>query len=276
MLALCLALVWHAPAACPDLRSRIEDRLGRADFDVPLTVDVVEQDGHFIATLDDTRTLVADTCDELVDAVALIAARLARELPPAASAAAPPPISIEAPPVSAPTIWAFSARASAIAGAGVVPGAGFGAELAVALHRRAWFGELAVTHWLPGAIDVMPAEQVEVGVDAAGVRAGGRWRWARAWLAFETGTIRGKTIELQAPGDAVTLADTQGAARWFAAGAGAGIEWHLRSWLRIVGSVEAMAGFERARFVLANDALVYTPPPMSARASLGLELVTDR
>src|SRR5438874_218051 len=88
-----LGIAWDAPASCPDrasMRTRIERRLGRSLDDVVLGigVDIRARGGRFVATIDlravtvanDVRTLTSARCDELEDAIAVVVARIAREI----------------------------------------------------------------------------------------------------------------------------------------------------------------------------------------------------
>lgn len=100
------ALVWQAPATCPDageVRARIERRLGmpidRAVHGIEVAIEPEAGDGsggtarRFVARIDlrgvtvanEVRVLTSGRCDELTDAVAVVIARLAAELrqPPA-------------------------------------------------------------------------------------------------------------------------------------------------------------------------------------------------
>jgi hypothetical protein len=60
--------------------------------------------------------------------------------------------------------------------------------------------------------------------------------------------------------------------RWIAAGAGFGIAWQMRPWIRLFGANETMLAIERARFSNGEGIVIYAPNPMSFRTICGLEL----
>lgn len=289
-------LGWRAPKGCPDARSmraRVEKRLDRSldDVTVGVEVNVEKQNGGYTATIDlravtvanDVRTLKSKRCGELADAVAVIVARVASdaiaqkqtaiiEMDPeparevehddervdVITPAAPPP----------PRPWTIGARISGVSGIGIIPQVGIGGELAVTLRVHDTLAEVAATRWATSVAqfhDGAPAK-VAVELDAASARYG--WRPIhmplRAWLAVETGSMRGTGIVL--PNQQLE------SGRWLAAGAGFGIAWQMRPWIRLIGATETMVAIERVRFSMGDGIVVYAPSPMSFRTICGLEV----
>lgn len=291
-------LGWRAPKGCPDARSmraRVEKRLERSldDVGVGVEVDVEVHKGRYTATIDlrgvtvanDVRTLTSTRCGELADAVAVIVARVAGdaiaqkqtaiiETDPSAepvddSPRAEPHVDT-LPPIAAPVprTWTLGARLSGVSGIGVIPKVGLGGELAVTLRVHDTLAEAAVTRWATSVAqfhDGAPAK-VAVELDAAAARYG--WRPARmplrAWLSVETGSMRGTGVAL--PSQQLE------SGRWLAAGAGFGVAWQMRPWIRLVGATETMVAIERVRFSMGDGIAVYAPSPMSFRTICGLEV----
>jgi hypothetical protein len=278
--------VWAAPAACPDaaeVRARIERRLGApAAGSVPaIEVEIAVEAGAFVAHIDtrgitlanQVRTLTSARCDELADAVAVVAARLATEVAAREAEIARRATSTAIPAAAAPArrepgLWGGGARAVAVSGVGVLPGVGLAGELALYLRRDSYFAEIAGTRWArnakylqngaPGAVDVS--------LLTAALRAG--WSpprmYIRAWAVGEVGPMTGSGISLNDP--------RIGTGRWTAAGAGFGVAWPMFDRARLVGAVEFLAAFQQIHFVLSDGTDVYHPAFGVARCSLGLEI----
>jgi hypothetical protein len=275
-----LGMSWQAPAACPDaaaLRTRIEQRLGRALDEMPIKIDVAQLGTRYVAQVDlgdDVRTLASARCDDLADAVAVIVARAATEhhhaAPTRLAMRDPEPevtvhAALEEPH---PRPWTIGARISGVSGIGVIPEVGLGAELAITLRRHSTMAEVAATRWALSEAQLHAGApgHVDVGLDVTAMRIG--WRSEdkplRGWASVEVGTMYG---------DGVALANAQvGEGRWVAAGAGFGVAWPMTKWLRLVGSTEVMLAIDRVRFSLSDGQVVYAPAPMSARATCGIEV----
>lgn len=279
-------LTWQAPASCPDehaLRRRVERRLERSldDVKVGVDVDVEHRAGRYTARVDvedDVRTITSKKCGELADAVAVIVARVASNALAARQAktvatiempddhvhvdALPEP---DKPPP--PRVWTLGARFSGVSGIGVIPKVGLGAEMALTLRRHRMLGELAATRWLTSAAQFhngAPAK-VDVNLDTVALR----WGWRpfevplRAWLAVETGKMSGTSLK---------TSDQLENGRWLAAGAGFGIAWQIKPWVRLLGTTEAMVALERVAFTMGDGIVVYAPAPTSVRTTVGLEV----
>jgi hypothetical protein len=290
-------LGWRAPKGCPDARSiraRVEKRLDRSldDVSVGVEVDVEKHHGSYTATIDlraitvanDVRTLTSKRCGELADAVAVIVARVASDaiaqkqtaiidMDPAAGPSnereEPARVDVLVPTTPPPPRpWTLGARVSGVSGIGVIPKVGLGGELAVTLRVHDTLAEVAATRWATSVAqfhDGAPAK-VAVELDAASARYG--WRPTamplRAWLSVETGAMRGT--------GAVLPNQQLESGRWLAAGAGFGIAWQMRPWIRLVGATETMVAVERVRFSMGDGIVVYAPSPMSFRTMCGLEV----
>lgn len=294
-----LGLAWEAPPSCPDrasMRARIEQRLGRSLDDVALgiDVDVKPQGGRYVARIDlgavtvanDVRVLTSARCDELADAVAVIVARVAREVADARQiasarrvverrvalhdAGADEPVAsahaaFAAPP---PRRWSVGARLSAVSGIGVLPEVGLGAEISGYVRHDAAMFELGETKWLGTTERSRYGEpaQIDVGFQVTAARFG--WRPEglplRAWADVEVGNMNG---------NGASLATAQlGSGRWVAAGSGFGVGWQMTKWIRLVGTTEIDIAFERVAFKLDDGLVIYQPAPASARTSVGLEV----
>ena len=269
---------WTAPASCPSVSSieaRVEQRLGRAlDPELAIAVAVTLRDGHYVANLTlgtDVRSLTSDRCDELSDAIAIIVARVADER------RVTPPIRIAVIEAAASTVeplvvhrdldqpverhpWSLGVRLSGVSGIGIVPEVGLGAEVAVSARHDKLLAEIGATKWLASGADHTNSH-VDVGLGVMALRLGWKPRPAlRGWLSAEVGAMDG------------TGTDAPTSQRWVAAGAGFGVEWPLLPWLRVVGATEILLAIERVKFEQANGGVIYAPSPMSARATLGIEV----
>jgi len=282
-----VGFLWDAPAACPSVSSieaRVEQRLGRAlDPALEIQIAVWQHDGHFIAKLtlgSDVRSLTSDRCDALADAIAIIVSRVAEErgavprvaqteVAVAAAAAVVPRVKPEAvhrdlavPAVSHP--WSLGVRLSGVSGIGIVPEVGLGAEVAISARHNSTLAEIAATKWLASGAD-RTNSHVDVGLGVTAARVG--WRPEelplRAWVEGEVGSMDGSGTNLSA---------TDQGGRWFAAGAGFGVGWPMTPWLRLVGSTEALIAIERVKFTESSGAVIYAPSPISARATVGIEV----
>jgi hypothetical protein len=274
---------WKAPAACPDAeaaKARVEQRLGEPidHFVVGISVAIDHDRDGYTAHVG-SRTLTSATCDDLTDAVAVVVARIATEAPkvPIQVAALDPDrdparITLELPttlaPRATPAHWGLGGRISFLSGVGSVPVVGYGGELAASVRRNRMFAELAGEMWssTSGAISQVAPAGVDVHLRNATLRTG----WSavqplRAWLAVDAGELRG--------GGNGLINSHVGAGPWFAIGAGFGVTWAYRPWIRLVGSLEALATLDRnVRFVLGDGFVLYQPAPLTVRCSFGLEL----
>jgi hypothetical protein len=276
-------LAWHAPAACPDetaMRAAIEQHLDAPpeSIELAVSIDVVVAPGGFVAhvtTGDETRELNAATCAELADAVAVIAARTATQLPVAqppppkpaiATVAVPRPLvtAVVAPPVTE-VPWNAGVRVAALAGSGFSPEPGMAGELAAWASYRRFSGELAAEHWWATTAAFGSTTGVEVGLTSLALRVG----WApvdhvRTWLVGEVGSQYGMGVGFDGA--------SSGAGRRLAAGGGVGVSWPLAPHIAAVAAGEIEGTLERTSFALGMGATVYEAPRLAERLRLGLEL----
>ncbi|MEP6864896.1 MAG: hypothetical protein ABJE66_30030 [Deltaproteobacteria bacterium] len=280
--------MWDAPAECPSvssIESRVEQRLGRAlDPALEIHIAVTQRDGHFVAKLwlgATERSLTSDRCDALADAIAIIVSRVAEEhnavprvataeVAAEAAAAIVPRVEtvqvhrdLAEPAITHP--WSLGVRLSGVSGIGIVPEVGLGAEVAISARHNSMLAELAATKWLASGAD-RSTSHVDVGLGVTAARVG--WRPEvlplRAWVEAEVGSMDGTGTNLS------TSQPNSG--RWFAAGAGFGVGWPMTPWLRLVGSTEALIAIERVQFIEGSGEVVYAPSPVSARATVGIEV----
>lgn len=274
--------VWTVPASCPDIddvRARIERRLG-APLDLyGIEVAIEADEAGFVAHVDtravtvanQIRTLTSAHCDALVDAVAVVVARLASEWQrderrqvrddeeAIASIAKPLPATAR------PEVWGGGVRVLAVSGVGVVPQVGVGGEVAAYVRRGEMFTELAVARWADDSDYV--ADRTEgraVSLELVGLRMG----WSpsrmplRAWLGAEVGTLTGSKVGLSAPyGEP-----------WAALTTGFGVAWPMSEHARLVGTFEIAAVLARGWVGAADTGEIFRPSVWTARCAIGLEL----
>ena len=275
-----VGFAWNAPATCPSISSveaRVEQRLGRAlDPAMKIEIGITQADGHYVAQLtlgNEARSLTSDRCDELADAIAIVIARVADEQRPApvrvAIVAPPtPPVILVHREIAEPTDrhpWSLGVRLSGVSGIGIVPEVGLGAEIAISARYNSALAELAEAKWLASGAD-RSTSHVDVGLGVTAARIGWRpeHRPLRAWLSAEVGSMDGTGTNLSA--------SQPNSGRWFAAGGGFGVGWPMTPWLRLVGSTEVLLAVERVRFEQSDGVVLYAPSPVSARATVGIEV----
>lgn len=284
-------LSWQAPASCPaaqDVEARIEQRLGVPldELDHAIAATVTRDGEVLVAHVDlvapgdrEARTLAAPSCDELVDAIAVIVTRLARvharpavavidpELPPPLHLVAPPPPLPPPPPRASPR-WSLGAHLAALAGVGMLPSAGYGGEIAAHVARGPAIAELAYARWArssgPSSAQVLGGVAVDFAATTAriGYRLGALPVAARA--ETELGWMRGTGLG--------SLGHQTGRVTWLAAGAGLAADWRATRWLRLIAAADAFVAIDRPRFELQNGAPVYEAGQLSARVSMGIEV----
>jgi hypothetical protein len=282
------ALVWQAPADCPDAREvrvRIERRLGmpieRAVHGIEVAIEPEAGDlggaaRRFVARIDlrgltvanEVRVLTSARCDELTDAVAVVIARLAaeRRQPPAEDRAVR--LAVQPPVTVAPREWGGGVRTLGLSGVGAQPRVGLGGELAGYVRHESVVAEVALARWLPSSRFLHPGApgRVDIRLDVTALRLG----WGpealplRGWIAGELGSVEAQGVGLND--------DHVGAARWVGVGAGVGVAWPMAPLVRLVGVVEAVVPVQRPRFMLVDGTEVYRPEPATARCGLGLEV----
>lgn len=222
---------------------------------------------------------------KLIVAASLVAAHAAAAQPgaepdpvaPIEDDAPPPPppphVRVVRDPQATTEHWGGGVRLTGLSGIGTLPGRALGGEVALNLRHDEYFGELALSRWKPEETHyVIDGNQpTELGLDVWTVRAG----WAsmamplRGWLLAEVGEVGGAR---DMPGVVARMItqSTPTDRQWRAVGAGFGVAWHMTSQARLVGSLELAVPIDRSPIMLDQGA--YTPDPVTARYSLGLEV----
>ncbi len=302
------AFGWRAPTSCPradEVRARVERRLGGPidgvvhGIEIEITRDgtgyVAQIDARALTVANDVRTLRSAKCAELADAIAVIVARLATEARKTEPARTPTtePQMLDAAPTAVSVVegagpdeerevqivrilpvpvphrrWGGGVRALALSGIGALPRINIGGELAGYVRRDDYFGELALSRWVPQSARLDPGApaRVDVSLDVVALRGG----WGpghlpiRAWLLTEIGRMQGEGLAVLEP--------RVGTSRWIAVGGGFGVAWPMAPRVRLVGTFEVAVPLQRTTFMLQNGADLYEPAAVAARCALGLEL----
>lgn len=294
---------WHAPAECPD-DAAVEARVGELLGATPTaseraTADVVgDHEGWtvelstFIDGAKQTRSLRADDCVVLAEAVAVVVAVALDPVAVAtneASAEGPrvPEPAIESPASAAPVVdrakpvphsasaaprrrtWSFGVRVEGGYGIGTAPGGTGLAGLALfAQTGRArieiegrWYGPREILEDGAGA-------RTQLGTAAAlgCLELGRAVVTAPLCLGFEAGALRARGVELPAP-QTVHFPWAAPVAR---AALAARVHARVRMWLALEGAVLVV----RPQLQQGFDApeVLWTAPPVAARVMLGVEV----
>jgi hypothetical protein len=260
-------LSWRAPPECPDatvVRSRIEAQLGRplderelADIRIaiePRTGTLVAQI-HLHPDDAEARELVAPSCDELVDAIALVVATAEAAYVPVEPRAPPPasPVASE-PSRRVLAAWSIGVRAEVVVG-GPLPGRELGGEVVAIITRGSIVAELGYARWLSGwVLNPTAGGNLPINYTSTELRVG--WRGASTlplagWLAGELGSM---------------VFYGRGANRLMAVGAGLGARWQLQRWFAAVITSELLVAVERPPQFVG-----YEPGKLFGQAALGFE-----
>lgn len=276
---------WTAPAECPDENAfahAAASRLDRGLDEVPLTVDVLvtSEAGRFTARIavhgavDDTRLLTSDACGELVDAVALVIARLVSTLPEPRSPSREARSEVtrrevtrrEAVEVRRGSAWNGGLRLSGVLGTGSAPGLGIAGELGAWISRGPLALAVSGSRWRSNrALLEGTMSGVDVALSALAVRAGWRQQGGpiRAWAVGELGSIRGEGIGL--------TDDRTGSSRWSAVGGGAAVAVPIARQLAVLASAELEFVLDRTQFKVDTGAAVYRTPAFALHGGVTLE-----
>lgn len=277
-----VALDWEAPVGCPG-RDEVLARLGRPgapptrtltararvvrDAGGRWTLSLLTHDG----ALAGERTLAADTCAELVDALALIltltldgAPRPVSPPPPAPPPPSPPPPGRAAAPAAPVRV---EVRVVGGVDVGTLPSAAPVGSLSVAVQRGRW-------RLLAGA-GVLGAQRVTLpsgaGADLGAARAGLRACWVpyarrvelRGCAGLDAGLMYGESFGVSHPGP--------GSAGWLDGALGVELAWRARRWLSLVASVEGTVMIDRPTFAIGGVGEVHTPSRLGLNAQAGAE-----
>lgn len=295
-----LQLAWEAPPGCPsagEVHARVARlRASGGSTAAPRPVEVRARvsgageawrlDLSLITEQAATdRVLEGSSCAELADATALLVvlASDADAGPPAAGEAgsrerdrSTPPFPEPTPPGAprtAPRPVAPGVRlALRLFGAGDVaslPAPSLGGGAAAALDVGPVRAEVVGT-WLPGREARVGDGDAGAEVSLVAVTPRGCWVPHRGTvevagcLGLELGSLRAEAFGVSDPG--------VGSALWLAPHVGVLGGLELAPPVRVVVGVEAAVPLARERFVLGGVGDVHEPPPVTARATVGLEL----
>lgn len=314
-------LRWKAPRGCPDetaLRGRVDARLPRplgAGDSIDATV-TVERTGRrlrahvrvWTPAADAERELVAERCDELADAVAVVLSRAvaearARVITDDAAAllaisvdpvALPPPDCDPLRPGSCPepidplrrrprrdtdddlaprrrppmSPRDGGLRATTVSGAGISPHVGFGVELGVWFRWRGFAGEMVATRWLERLAELPASQRFGAAIGLDALAARACWNPDTFGPRICVLGERGTMS-----GRGVGLFDAQvGEATYSAIGLGISLRARLRPHLALVGGFDMLSAIARPRFVLDRGTLLHQPDPFAGRVGFGFEV----
>lgn len=169
--------------------------------------------------------------------------------------------------------WGGGVRVTGLSGIGALPGVNYGGELAVALRHDGYFAELAFGWWKPEKTYMVTSnnQSVELGLDVWTLRAGwaSRDKPLRGWLLGEVGEVA-SVKDMPGVVTRMVAGDVPQDRRWRALGAGFGVAWPISDNTRLFGMIELAVPVEREAMML--DQGPYTPDPLVARSSAGLEV----
>jgi hypothetical protein len=258
-------LRWTGPPGCDDpalVRARVDSRLGRpldARDGIDAAVEVTAIDGGLRAVLvlrtasaAGERELIAATCADAAEAVAIVVALAVADAPLA--------------PIAARAAWSGGVRAQARALLGPLPDPAVGVEVTAWLAWRQAAVEVSGAAWPARRASAAAAggAGVDVGLRAAAARL--CWRLAGAAIH---GCAIGQLGQLQAAGVGVTDARA-GTGRWSALGAGGSGHLRLSRRVLLVASAEAGRALDRPRFRLADGTVLFRPAAWTAQLGAGI------
>lgn len=178
-------------------------------------------------------------------------------------------------PNATDAMWGGGVRLTGLSGVGALPGVNIGGELAVHVRWEQRFVELGLAKWRPEetfVVDSSP-ERVELGLDVWSLRVG----WAsmemplRAWVLVEAGELGGPHEVMPAGVPRMVMGSVPSEHKWFASGAGFGVQWPMSENARLVGNIEVVVPIDREPMMLDTGGS-FEPNSGVARCSLGLEL----
>ena len=298
------ALRWSAPPECPaatQLRAEIDRLLTRpqapsrviAEVSAQVTRDaggpyrlrlvITDRDGAIRE-----RRVDGATCAEVAGAAAVILALAGdddtpppTEPPPSPPAPVDPPRSPPAPvdrkhleieptarPAPPPRVPEIAALASVDFASLPAPAPGFGLGLALGVGANRY--ELRAMAWLPERATL--ASRAAVGGDVALVA--GALRYCRVLVdgvidlapcaGFEAGALLASGVGVATP--------TSGIGPWLAPELALVGAVHLGARFALSLEIDGLAVLARDRFVITSAGQVYQPPPVTARAAIGLHI----
>jgi hypothetical protein len=261
---------------CADARAltaAVSQQLGRPLVEGELAdLHVATGEQGLVATLSlpaqPARSLAADSCDELVAAIALIVERATVAAPvPAPSphddnAVTEPEATAGVPSPDRPSRWQVGGHLAMLAGVGGLPGSQVGGELAASVGRAHVFGELAYVEWAPsGVAGADGLGRVDIGLWTLALRGG--WRAdplpIAAWVVGERGESSATTM----------LGGRPIASAYGAVGVGVGAWWPVTRLFAPMLAIETLDVVIRPRFE-TGDMTLFEPGAVAARVSLAI------
>lgn len=178
-------------------------------------------------------------------------------------------------PNATDAMWGGGVRLTGLSGVGALPGVNIGGELAVHVRWFERFAELGLAKWRPEETIIVAStpERVELGLDLWTLRVG----WAsmqmplRAWVLVEAGELASPHAVMPAGVPRMVMGSVQPSHKWFAWGAGFGVQWPMSQNARLVGNIEVAVPVDREQIMLDTGG-AYEPSSGAARCSLGLEV----
>ncbi len=174
-------------------------------------------------------------------------------------------------PLATTSEWGGGIRLTGLSGIGALPERNFGVEVAGLVRHDEAFVELGLGRWTPEHDYVVAETQTPLALDVWSLRVG----WAsirmplRAWVLAETGEIAGVS-EMPNVVSRMLMGTAPSDRSWSQVGAGVGVAWPMTKQARVVGNLELGVPLHRET-VMLNDG-PYTPDPLTARFSIGLEV----
>jgi hypothetical protein len=291
---------WSAPPECPgeaELRANVRRRRARAQAGAAAPAGVsaeVTRDptgaGPYRLRLTITdrrggvreRRIEGETCADVADAAAVVVALASDDelsdrgpapapaparpidVPQAGGSAEPPPL----PERSVPAVWAVAALGGVDVRSLPAPAPGFGLGVLLALGANRF--ELGATAWLPERANLasQPSAGGEVALYAAAVRYCRSLTRGVLDLApcagVEAGAMVGSGVGVQTAGTAV--------GPWLAPELGLGLTVHPIPRFGLSLELDGLGVLLRDRFLITRGGQVFEPPPLTARAVVGLDV----
>ncbi|MDB5216346.1 MAG: putative secreted protein [Myxococcaceae bacterium] len=276
-------LEWVAPSGCSS-RESVLDAVTRAlgssstaDVGAIRARAVVESSGRGwrvqLSTANGERTLAADTCEQLAEAVALIlalAVEPARATAQPEERAAPPEPEKEAalPASTAAKASLLAIGAGQVADFGTMPSAAAGAEIFAAIRVPPLRIEVAGALWAP-------QRQSVVGTSAGGelmlISGVAHGCFLPVLDRFELGGCVGAGVDSMNANAFGPIVVSRGSGAWIVLAGEARVGLSLLPWLAIHAGFGLQVPVTRPSFVIEGVGQVHRPAPLSGRQALTLE-----
>jgi hypothetical protein len=290
-----LELVWDAPAECPDatqVRAQVEALVSNDDKRAPRSLRARAQvrrgeagSWHLIVVLASERTrdereLVGDSCQALVDSVAVM---LALQLSPTdeATPPSPAPKAVRALPPPKPVQRVarqgaarprarFQLGLAGVAESAALPRFALGGHTEVGWARQPWYIGVGAGAWLSEQVTLAQGRSGQgrfgfrsLSLVACHASWGGAVRLGPC-LSAELGQLSAQSSNVQKPSDVQEL--------WLAALGGIAFWAPLGSDLLFTSSLFFVLPLRRPHFVVEGIGEIHQPRVLGARSALGLAI----